>query len=243
MTSQEPEEPSLRRQDCFFQHALQGLHLSSPAPGEAQGGLLISRSPSHLHLEHSHPRIPQGRDQLCKIYDSLQMHEALEEPRSLWEFPGEAGSRVDVPLLRHARHRCRLSGAAAWQPVRQPRNRRFPGRVGVRTNNDCAAALGSGTTGSQHRNYSRHKENTNKDHTQQREAGISQQKRRMETLKAAFISLCSSVRGQSSTRNVRARGTPQVTRISSFIAYFLYKLTTNTGVLILFVLFGNSETE
>lgn len=81
-------------------------------------------------------------------------------------------------------------------------------------------ASGSSTTDSQHRNYSRHKENTNKDHTQQREAGISQQKRRIDTLKAAFISLCGSVHGQWNSRNGRAWGTLQVTRISSFIAYF-----------------------
>lgn len=153
------------------------------------------------------------------------------------------GEPFGVPLRRHLRCRCRVSGAAAWQPARQPQSRRFPASVHVRTNNDCTVALGSGITDSQHRNYSRHKENTNKDHNQQREAGISQQKRRIETLKAAFISLCSSVHGQSSTRKVRARGTLQVTRISSFIAYSLYKLTTNTEVLILFVLFGNSKTE
>lgn len=154
--------------------------------------------------------------------------------------PGGAGRLFDIPPCQHSRHLYSLPG---WQPAWQPRSRRFPGRVGVRTNNDCTAALGSSTTDSQHRNYSQHKENTNKDHTQQREAGISQQKKRIETLKAAFISLCSSVQGQSSTRNVRAWGTPRVTRISSFIAYFSYKLTTNTGVLILFVLFGNCENE
>lgn len=84
----------------------------------------------------------------------------------------------------------------------------------------AGTASGRSTTDSQHRNYSRHKENTNKDHTQQREAGISQQKRRIGTLKAAFISLCSSVHGQWNSRNGRAWGTLQVTRISSFIAYF-----------------------
>lgn len=99
------------------------------------------------------------------------------------------------------------------------------------------------TTHSQRRNYSRHKENTNKDQTRQRQAGISQHKRRIETLKAAFISLYSSVHGQSNSRNVRAWGTAQVTRISSFTACFLYKLTPNTGVLVLFALFGSSETE
>lgn len=103
--------------------------------------------------------------------------------------------------------------------------------------------LRGSTTDCQHRNYSRHKENTNKDHTPQREAGNSQQKRRIETLKAAFISLRGSVHGLSNCRNVRAWGTLQVTRISSFIACFLYKLTTNTGVFVLFALFGNSETE
>jgi len=207
-------------------------------------GCEISRASSRLHLKHGHVPISQRSDRLWRVCDSLWLHEASEEPGSLWALPPEGtGSPFTVPVGRHSRLRGRLAGAAARQPARQPCSRRFPGRVGVRTNNDCSAALGSATTDSQHRNYSRHKANTNKDHTQQREAGISQQKRRIETLKAAFISLCGSVHGQSSTRNVRARGTLQVTRISSFIAYFFYKLTTNTGVLILFVLFGNSETE
>lgn len=129
-----------------------------------------------------------------------------------------------------------LSGAGQGQcPLAPP----LPGRVSV----GMSSGSTTHTQHCQHRNYCRHKENTNKDHTPLREAGISQQKRRIETLKAAFISLRRSVHGLSNCRNARAWGTLQVTRISSFIAYLLYKLATNTGVFILFALFGPSETE
>lgn len=248
MKSQEPEERCLSSlpegriaSSSTFRRtvSLQPWHRESRRLGCA-----ISCSPSHLHPEHGRLQISLGRDHLLKDSDSLWLHEASEELRSLWAlFLGGTGTLFEVPLCQHWRPRCLLPIGAAWQRRGSGGAGASRERVGVRMNNDGAAALGSCTTDSQHRNYSRHKENTNKDHTQQRKAGISQQKRRIETLKAAFISLCSSVHGQSSTRNVRAQGTPQVIRISSFIAYFLYKLTTNTGVLILFVLFGNSETE
>lgn len=135
-------------------------------------GCTISRSPAHLPLKPNHLQISQGRG-----HRALYLHEASQEPRSLWVLAaGGTGSPPEVPLRWHLRCHCRLSGAATWQPARQPWSGRFPGRVGVRMNNGCTAALGSGTTDSQHRNYSRHKENTNKDPTQQRDAGISQQK-------------------------------------------------------------------
>lgn len=197
-------------------------------------GWVMPCSLSHFHLKHDPVQTYPGMDISVRFVTPL----GCTKPHGSWWLlsPGVWGACVMPPAAEAA---AVAPGAAA----RQPRSSRCPGRVGVGMNNDCAAAPGSSTTDSPHRNYSRHKENTNKDRTQQRGAGISQQKRRIETLKAAFISLCSSVHEQSNSRNVRAWGTLQVTRISLFIAYFLYKLTTNTGVLVLFALFGNSETE
>lgn len=134
-------------------------------------------SPSHLHLKHDHLQIPH----LYEVSVSLVLHKASEEP--VGAHPRGAGAFLTSP--------CSTSrAAAATSQVQALGSRRsFPGRVGVRMSNGCTAALGSGTTGSQHRNYCGHKGNTNKDHAQQREAGISQHKRRAEALKATFISL------------------------------------------------------
>lgn len=111
---------------------------------------MIPHSSSHLHLKHSSLQISQGRDCPHELYDSLWLQEASEEPRSFGALTaGGMGSPFDIPLHRHA---------SSVQPLGSRWKRSFPGRVSVRMNSDCVVVLGRGTTDSQHRNYSRHKE-------------------------------------------------------------------------------------
>lgn len=133
MKSQEPEERCLSSlpegriaSSSTFRRtvSLQPWHRESRRLGCA-----ISCSPSHLHPEHGHLQISLGRDHLRKVSDSLWLHEASEELRSLWALtPGGTGTLFEVPLCQHWRPRCLLPIGAAWQPAWQPRSRRFPGK-------------------------------------------------------------------------------------------------------------------
>ena len=107
MKSQEPEERCLcslsegriASSSTFCRTAsLQPWHEESH-----RLGCVTSCLPSHLHLKHDRLQISPGRDHLCKVCDSLWLHEASEELRSLWALtPGGTGSLFDVPLRRLA---------------------------------------------------------------------------------------------------------------------------------------------